>query len=294
MTMYARPYVTMYAKPYVATPVFVLASVVAWTAAFVAPLHGQSRGFWRDPAGEISVHANAVVPVGEFGDQVDLGAGLGVAGLLFLSEDRRLALRIEGGVAVYGVDSYRESRDVGLVPYDYRVWVANSIVSGGAGPQIFFASEGLRPYVFGTVGVSHFLTEIRTDESDDRYHDRDDDWDWFDDDAIRFRHNNVAVVGGAGIAVEVRGGSNPIALDLSASYQHNGLTEYFPHGAIGPGSVDFSDPYGGRYRRDRHDRHGRDRDDYHDHDRRGVLLTDPIVGNANLLTVRLGVSIGLY
>ena len=226
-------------------------------------------GFWSDPQGEFFLYGHVAVPVGEFQSHVDLGGGAGLGGVLFLNRDRMAALRVEGNILVYGSQSYNAPLST-TIPIDVRVQTTNSIASAGIGPQIYLTRGALRPYVFGTFGFSYFVTETSV-----RGHGDEEPFA----SSINFDDFTMALNAGGGLSVEVYRGEVSVALDFSASFQRNGLAEYLVKGDPGHGRLDWD-----RWYRDTRRNRGRaDRD----------LVGDPIVSDANLVTYRIGVSLGV-
>lgn len=239
----------------------VLAGAVALTG-IVLPRG--AAGQWNDGRlagdpdalkGEFIFHAALAVPVGEFGDHVNLGGGGGIGGLLFLDERGLAAIRVDGSFVVYGHESYRTSLSPTVPFVDVDVSTTNSILALGLGPQVYLGSGPLRPYFFGTAGFSYFITE--TSVSGDQYDEPFASTTNFDD-------FSLALAAGGGLSVSVREGENPISLDLAAHYQHNGLTEYLTDGAQNLRALP-----------------------------RGGWRASPVVSDANLVTYRVGVSIGV-
>lgn len=219
-------------------------------------------GFWDDPQGEFYLYGHVALPVGEFQSHVELGGGAGVGAALYLDRDRRAALRFDGSIVVYGSESY-DAPLSSTIPVDVRVNTTNSIVSAGIGPQFYLIQGAVRPYVYGTFGFSYFVTE-----TDVRGHGDPEPFA----SSINFDDFNMALNGGGGVSVEVYQGEVSVAVDLSASYQRNGIAEYLVKGDLGRGRWD-------RWYRDTRGRRG--------------IPHDPIVSDANLVTYRVGVSIGV-
>jgi len=210
---------------------------------------------WDNLEGELFGYVDLTVPLGEFRNHVALGGGMGFGGVLFLGENRLAGLRAEGGFVIYGGESERVqfSATVPLVEVEQRT--TNSIVSGGLGPQVYLGNGPIRPYVYGTVGFAYFVTSSSVSPL-------------YSDETIASSTNfddfQLSLTGGGGLSVEIRGGKNPLSLDLSASYQHNGLTQYLIRGA-----------------------------EHLDVRRGGGYVARPITSDANLMTYRAGVSVGL-
>ena len=203
-------------------------------------------------AGEGFGWVQLAAPLGEFDDYVGLGAGVGLGGLLFLGPQSHAALRLEGSFVVYGGERVRTPLSPTIPFVDVEVETTNSIVSLGLGPQIYLLDGPLRPYVFGTVGLSYFGTQTSV------YGD-------YQDEPIASTTNHsdlsLTLTGGGGMSVRLYTGDVSFNLDLSAVYNRNGLTEYLTPGRLRQ--------VGG-----------------------GAWVADPIVSDANLVTYRIGVSFG--
>ena len=232
----------------------VLAGALALVG-FAFPERGTAQEAFANLEGEAFGYLNLAVPVGDFGQHVELGGGAGFGGVLFLGESRLAGLRAEGGFVIYGTatDTRRFSKTVPEVKVE--VQTNNSIFTGGLGPQVYMGTGPIRPYIYGTVGFAYFATStsVRGEHDDEEIAS-----------STNFDDFQLSLTGGGGISVEVSGGQNPISLDLSASYQHNGLTKY----GIG-GDENIIRTW---------------TDD---------VLYDPILSDANLMTYRVGMSVGL-
>ncbi|MDE2974037.1 MAG: hypothetical protein OXU64_04815 [Gemmatimonadota bacterium] len=232
----------------------VLAGALA-LGGFAFAERGTAQDAFDNLRGEAFGYLNLAVPVGEFGSHVDLGGGLGFGGVLFLGESRLAGLRAQGGFVIYGTST--ETRPLSNTVREVQVEVQtnNSIFTGGLGPQVYLGTGPIRPYIYGTVGFAYFVTSTSVSgESESEPIATSKNFDDF----------QLSLTGGGGLSVEIRGGQNPISLDLSASYQHNGLTEY---GVRGNDNFLWT--------------------------RGGDVLYDPILSNANLMTYRVGASVGL-
>ena len=211
---------------------------------------------WDDARGEVFGYLDLAIPIGDFSTYVDnLGGGAGFGGVLFLGESRLAGLRAEGNFVIYGAErrTVPFSNTVSFV--DVEQETTNGIVSAGLGPQIYMGSGPIRPFIYGTVGFSYFVTSTSVSGM-------------YEDEPIASTTNHsdfrLAFTGGGGLSVLLRGGRNPLSLDLSASYKHNGLTEYLANG-----------------------------DDNLIRLRGGRWEADPIVSEANLMTIRVGISAGV-
>ena len=220
------------------------------------------RGFWDDPQGEIYIYGHVALPVGEFQTHVELGGGGGIGAALFLDRDHWVALRVDAGGIVYGSESYDAPLST-TIPVDVRVSTVNSILSAGIGPQVYLSRGAVRPYVFGTFGLSYFVTETNV-----RGHGAEEPFA----STINFDDLNMALNGGGGVSIEVYKGEMSVAVDVSASYQRNGIAEYLVKGDLGRGRWD-------RWYRDTGGRRG--------------VPHDPIISDANLVAYRVGISLGV-
>jgi hypothetical protein len=213
---------------------------------------GQQKPF----RGEFFLYGDVAVPVGEFQDHVNLGGGGGIGGVLYLNDGGTAALRAEGNFVIYGTDSYTAPLSPTVPFVDVDVRTTNSILSAGLGPQVYLGSGSFRPYIFGTVGFSYFVTETGVSGTN------------FDEEfasTTNFDDFNLALTGGGGLSIGLREDEvSSLSLDLSVSYQHNGPTEYLTGGSQNLRRLP-----------------------------RGGWTARPILSEANLMTYRAGVSIAL-
>lgn len=225
------------------------------TIACAIPGGATAQQMWDEMRSEASGALNVAIPVGEFGEHVELGGGVGTAVVLFLDPKRRVGVRTEAGYIVYGSDTEKRrfSRTIPLVELDVRT--TNQILSAGIGPQIYLGTGNLRPFVYGTVGFAYFATTTTVEpEGSDIEIASTTNFDDF----------QLSLNAGGGIAAVIHGGDNPLSLSLSASYQRNGLTEY-----LTGGNDDLYRGPGGRWE------------------------FRPKESEANLITCRLGLSVAL-
>lgn len=196
-------------------------------------------------------------PRGEFGDYIDTGVGGNLHYLHALDRDGWLAIRVDGGLAVYGHETFSTplSETIGgRVLVD--VTTSNNIAWIGVGPQIGVPDGRLRPYVNGFAGYSLLWTS--TDVSSHGYYDEHDPFasttnydDW-----------SFSYGGGAGLYVPMRGGDRPISLDLGVRYHNSGQAEYLREGDI----IDHPD---------------------------GSITLLPVQSDTDLLTFHIGFSVGI-
>jgi opacity protein-like surface antigen len=155
-------------------------------------------------------------PVGQFSDFVNANSVGGVNANLTLNFNRSgtAGLRIDGSYLVYG----SENRPVplagsgGLLAGDMKT--AFSIASLRAGPEFVLGTGPVRPYIFGTAGISYFSTETSVGFccGTTNY-----------DDAV------ASFAGGGGLRVDL---SRHMSLDLGASFVRNGAVNYLREGDI--------------------------------------------------------------
>ena len=204
--------------------------------------------------GELFFWAQLAAPLGEFKDHVESGLGLGGGALLYLGDQRHAALRAEIGWIDYGSETVRRPLSPTIPFVDVEVKTTHSLLLGGVGPQIFLSSGPLRPYIFGTVGFSHFSTEtsVKSDHGDEPFAT-----------TTNFDDTNLLLTVGGGLSVRLKGEEgDPFHLDVSVVYNHNGLAEYVTEGGL------RELPKGG-------------------------WVVDPVESDANLITLRVGISFEL-
>ena len=192
-------------------------------------------------------------PVGEFQDFVEWGGGGGFYGIYAFDRRGHVGLKLDGTVLVYGHERYT----VPFSPTVSRVLVDvstdNMIFDLGLGPQITLGSGGFRPYAFGTVGFSYFATVSSLSGSNGG--------EAFAS-TTNFDDFTLALAWGGGVLTRLGRGRHSVWLDMGLQSTYNGEAEYLNRGGI----VEYGD---------------------------GSLVLHPIVSDANLMTFRLGVLIGL-
>ena len=194
------------------------------------------------------------LPTGDLADQIDAGPGVAFNASYNLVPSGALRLRLDGGFVQYG----NETREVCFsTTVGCRIVLdlhtENNIAYAGIGPELGLPYGAVRPYVNAGAGFSYFETASRLDG--------DDDSDSFG----RTRHlsdTGVAFTTGGGLYVPVHFGRTPIAIDLGARYHWNGTVNYLREG------------------------------DIHDNPDGSISFT-PTRTRANLVTLQLGVSVGL-
>lgn len=234
---------------------------VAGAAAIVAlatPVAAQSMVFGAPRSGPTRAHATVHLlvaqPLGEFADYIDWGGGIGGEILFAFDRQGAVGLRLELAYMIYG----HESKRVPLGPQLGRIQVdvntSNNIFVLGIGPQIMLPSGTVRPYLNGTAGLSYFFTESSVEGSAN-----------FEPFAstTNFDDATFAWTAGGGLYIPLKTRArHPISLDIGAHYHANGEAEYLREGSIRE-------------------------------DGTGAIAFDPVRSQTNLITYRLGVTIGL-
>lgn len=193
-------------------------------------------------------------PAGAFGDVVGTGWGLAAHGRYALDADGWVSVRGDLGFVEYG----RESREVCFsAPIGCRIVVdlttSNDVFLGGIGPEVAVPGRKLRPYAYGELGFAYFSTR----SSLSGVHDTEDFAQ-----TENFGDGTLALRAGGGVQLELREGPRPIRLDLGVDYHENGVASYLTEGDI---------------------------EDHPD----GSITLRPHRSEANLVTFRLGVSVGV-
>jgi hypothetical protein len=201
-----------------------------------------------------TVHLLVAQPLGEFKEYIDWGGGIG--GELLFAFDRQgaLGLRIDLAYLIYGHESKRIPLGPQLGRISVDVNTSNNIFVLGIGPQVMLPSGTIRPYLNGTVGLSYFFTESSVEGSAN-----------FEPFAstTNFDDATFAWTAGGGLYIPLkRSGRHPLSLDLGAQYHGNGEVHYLREGSIRE-------------------------------DGTGQIFFDPIRSQTNLITYKLGVTIGL-
>ena len=194
-------------------------------------------------------------PLGEFNDYIDEGFGVTGGFVWNLDRDRVFGIRIEGGFLQYDSETKRAclSSTIGC-RIRVDVNTNNNIVFGGIGPQLTVPAGPIRPYLNATAGFAYFFTESSVEGIDDTQGDFLNTTN--QDDAV------FAMTAGGGILIPLSMRRTPILLDLGARFHRNGEVTYLRKGSI----VDNPD---------------------------GSITVNPIRSEANFISYRLGVSIGI-
>lgn len=226
--------------------------------ALAMPAAAQSMIFGAPRSGPARAHATVHLlvaqPLGEFADYIDWGGGFG--GEILFAFDRQGAIGLRLGLAymIYGHESKRVPLGPDLGRVQVDVNTSNNIVVLGIGPQIMLPTGTVRPYLNGTVGLSYFFTESSVEGTSN--------YEPFAR-TTNFDDATFAWTAGGGLYIPLsKSGRRPISLDIGAHYHANGEVEYLREGSIRE-------------------------------DGTGAIFFDPIRSQTNLITYRLGVTIGL-
>jgi hypothetical protein len=219
----------------------------------IVPTALEAQRPWRAPKGAIGITGTLARPVGEFRQFVSWGGGLGLYGLINFDRGRHVGLRIDGTVVIYGHERFTTPLSSTVRRVLVDVTTSNNILRLGAGPQITLGSGAVRPYIYGTAGFSYFHTVSSVGGSSDFYEFAS---------TTNFDDFTPSLTGGGGLLLRLSRGRHPVSLDLSAETIYNGEAEYLRRGGI----VENRD---------------------------GSITLLPIRSEANLVTVRVGISVGV-
>lgn len=190
-------------------------------------------------------------PQGEFDDFVGEGFGIGGHVTFLLDDAKRFGVRLYGSWLQYGRSSERIPFP-GLPGISVDLTTSNDIYSFGVGPEFHLATGPLRPYLFGSFGVSNFRTSTSAEGSSNTnpFAESTNFSDW-----------TYALSGGGGLMYQVSYGRTPIWVDGGLRYQGHGRTRYLREGSL-------------------------------DTDSNGNVIISPIESETNMLVMHLGVQIG--
>ncbi len=211
---------------------------------------GSAEAQRRGPGGFLGLSFVAAEPVGAFGSLVDNGFGLQLEGGVPAALGGHVRVRADLGVVIYGWERLHYCDFSCRVGSDLTT--TNSIVYGGIGPELVLARGALEPYLFGTAGLTGFVTSSHLDDNDGYgpYLETTN----YSDVVFGLRY-------GGGLRMRLGGSDRPVFLDLGVERHQNGVTEYLTEGDI----VDHED---------------------------GSVTIYPNRSEANLMTFRVGVSVG--
>jgi opacity protein-like surface antigen len=167
--------------------------------------------------GTIGLAGVGGAPTGEFRDLVDHVAGGNANLTLNLNRRGTFGLRIDGSYLQYGSEDrpLPATSTGGLLRGDMTT--AFYIASLRAGPE-FVGTGHLRPYIFGTAGISYFATETSAGIccGTTNYHD-----------AV------ASFAGGGGLRMDItHSRRRPVSLELGVTFVRNGAVNYLREGDI--------------------------------------------------------------
>lgn len=222
-----------------------------------AVAHAQDARF-NEPRGQsrafAGVHLMVAQPLGEFDDYIDWGGGIGGEFLYAFDRQGAIGMRMNLGIVIYGHETKRVPLSSTLGRIRVDVNTSNNIFVLGVGPQVMLPSGAVRPYLNGTVGLSYFFTRSSVEGSADL--------EPFAS-STNFDDATFAWAAGGGLYIPLRRGrKNPLSLDIGAQYHANGEARYLREGSI-------------------------------QEDGTGEIFFDPIRSQTNLITYRLGITVGL-
>ena len=207
------------------------------------------------------VRANAggafiiAVPIGEFDDYVNTGWGIDGHFRIHLDRQGIISLRADGSFVNYGNETRRVCFGGGVgCLIQLDLTTSNNILSFAAGPEIAVPDGLIQPYIHGGIGISYFATTSSVEGSDNN-----------DEPFARttnFDDLTFSWIAAAGLRIPLSRGRTPVALDLGARLLDNGEVEYLREGSI------TTNPD-------------------------GSIVLDPILSEANLVKILIGVSIGI-
>jgi hypothetical protein len=193
-------------------------------------------------------------PVGELGTYFDAGAGGQFMGAFPLEPTGRVRLRGDFGFVIYGNERRRLCMSA---PVGCRIELdlntTNSIFFGGLGPEVSLAQGPVEPYLNATFGFTYFATTSSLQGEQDA-----------EDFASTTNYSDAVFAwrAGGGLRVQVSGGRAPVSLDFGVERHENGVADFLTKGDI----VDHPD---------------------------GSITLVPNRAEANLVTFRMGVSVGI-
>jgi hypothetical protein len=205
------------------------------------------------PRAHVGMNLIAGDPVGEFDQFVGAGFGADFFGRLPMDPRGVLSMRADIGFLIYGHESQRVCIGGVGCRVEARLQTDNGIYFGGIGPELAIPTRFARPYVHAFMGFAYFNTSSSLDDS------------WGGESL--FETENFGDGGfswglGGGLEWNLKRGRSPIDLNFGVRYHHHGVMEYLTKGDI----IDNPD---------------------------GSITLYPVVSEANLMTYRLGISIGI-
>lgn len=203
--------------------IVVLSSGLVLTATALQAQHPTPRRPLPPPSNFVGGSITLMDPVGEFGDFVDFGGGLGAFAVKSLGRSGRLGLRFDGSLLIYGHESFAAPFNDQISRVSVEVSTNNLIASLGVGPQVTLGDGPVRPYAYGTVGFSYFATESTVSDS-------------FGGNEFasttNFDDATFTLGGGLGMMFRISNGRKPVSIDLGVTFIDNGRTSYLRRGGI--------------------------------------------------------------
>lgn len=186
------------------------------------------------PRALIGVNLQLGFPQGKFKEFVGTGYGAGGNLTYFLDRGRRAGIRLFFSWIQYGRTTERLPLSPTLPGLLVDLTTANDIYSFGVGPEIQFASGGIRPYVHGAIGTSNFATTTSAEGTNNSNSFAS---------STNFNDWTLALYAGGGLQIEVSHGRTPVSIDVGLRYQGHGQTRYLREGSIvdlGGGQIGFT------------------------------------------------------
>jgi hypothetical protein len=192
-------------------------------------------------------------PTGDFSRFVGTGYGAEFFGRYPLEPQGLVSLRADLGFLIYGYESSRVCFDGIGCRVQGRLQTSNGIFFGGIGPELALPLDRVRPYVNTILGFGYFSTTSSLESL----------WG-VENDLVteNLGDGTFSWAIGGGVEVNVKAGRTPIDLNLGVRYHENGVVKYLREGDI----VDHPD---------------------------GSVTLFPIVSEANLISFRIGLTVGI-
>lgn len=230
-------------------------STVLLLAGFLASTSSLSAQarHYQPPRAAVGINFLAAEPQGQFADFVDAAFGAEIMGRIPLEPQGIVSLRGDLGFLVYGHESKRVCLEGVGCRVEARLQTTNSIFFGGIGPELGLPLSWVRPYVHAFMGFGYFSTNSSLEDR------------WSGEDHFstqNFGDGTFSWGLGWGMEFNVHQGRVPIAINVAGKYHQHGVMEYLTEGDI----VDHAD---------------------------GSITLYPNVSEANLISYRLGVTVGI-
>ncbi len=235
--------------------------------------HGSMRGTWiiaalavfagragaqepvQSPVAYVGLSFVGADPISPLDQYFDQGFGGQFYGAFPLEASRHLRLRGDFGFVIYGDEHRRVCFGGGVgCRVELSMHTTNSILYGGLGPEVVLATSGVvEPYLYASVGFSYFATATSLKGTND-----------LNEVASSTNYSDAMLAwrGGGGVRIRLSSGRVPVALDMGVERHQNGVAEFLTKGDI----IDNPD---------------------------GSITVLPNRSEANLLTMRLGVTVGI-